>query len=569
MILVLINWIWIGITSFLIGFAALEGLGKVTGRQEWKSLELYILMGLSVLTVYAQVFSLFSGVGSGANIWLGAACLLVFVLLFKQIKRYIDKLISDVHTWYRLIPMLAIVGLVLYITAGKTYHYDTDLYHAQAIRWIEEYGVVKGLGNLHNRFAYNSSFLCLQALFSLKFAVNQSLHSLNGFFTTVILCYGVLTLSFWKKERCKISDFFKIGLFMYFNYLETSLVVSSPGTDILTLCMVLYLSAKWAELLERHEKDPSEYGILCLLAVWTVTVKLSAGLLILLTIYPAVLLIRQKKGKQIALFLTAGVIFVFPFLIRNVLISGYLLYPYASLDLFSVDWKMAASVVADDSKEIMAWGRGMTRREDYSAPISVWFPKWYEGLSGILKGLFWGNIFCLIIFIIYLLGIFFKKKDEYGWGVLGTVCAAQLVMWLGTAPLIRYGMVYMLLLPAFFMGKVQRKLNCRILPWIICAGGIYCGISRMYQVADEFTDTYWKRPADYNWKEAVAYSWEGMEIYVPRGSDSIGYHYFPSTPGAARLESIELRTGELEDGFRLREEYRNLQFNSAGEVVNQ
>lgn len=163
--------------------------------------------------------------------------------------------------------------LTIYITAGRTYHYDTDLYHAQAIRWIEQYGVVKGLGNLHNRFAYNSAFFCLQALFSMKFITNQSLHSLNGFVTFLMLSYAVSTLSVWKKERLKVSDCYKIGIFVYFSYLENSLQISSPGSDLLTLCMVLYISAKWAELMEHKDKDPAKYGVLCLLAVWTVTIK--------------------------------------------------------------------------------------------------------------------------------------------------------------------------------------------------------------------------------------------------------------------------------------------------------
>ena len=45
-------------------------------------------------------------------------------------------------------------------------HYDTGLYHAQAIRWIEEYGVVPGLANLHSRFGYNSASFALSAFFS-------------------------------------------------------------------------------------------------------------------------------------------------------------------------------------------------------------------------------------------------------------------------------------------------------------------------------------------------------------------------------------------------------------------
>lgn len=70
-------------------------------------------------------------------------------------------------------------------------HYDSDLYHAQSIRWIEEYGVVPGLGNLHERFAYNSSFFALSALFSMKFLCGTSMHTMSGFF-----CVGVVHNSF-------------------------------------------------------------------------------------------------------------------------------------------------------------------------------------------------------------------------------------------------------------------------------------------------------------------------------------------------------------------------------------
>ena len=66
MVLIIISWLWIGIASFLLGFAAMQAIGKVTGEEETRckldSVEIYILMGLVCLTVYSQVFS-FSGRG--------------------------------------------------------------------------------------------------------------------------------------------------------------------------------------------------------------------------------------------------------------------------------------------------------------------------------------------------------------------------------------------------------------------------------------------------------------------------------------------------------------------------
>lgn len=566
MITVVLSWGWMGFTSFLLGFAAMEGIGKATGTEGWRSPESYILAGLLCLTVYAQLYSLFGGVGGGATLLLGGVCLLILALLRGRILSWLLFLRGEIRKRYLLcVLMLFLALLLIYITAGRTWHYDTDLYHAQTIRWIEDYGAVKGLGNLHNRFAYNSAFFCLQALFSLKFILNQSMHSLNGFIALVMLCYGLGTLSIWKKEGLKISDFYKIGLFLYFGYGENALLISSPGSDILTLCMVLYLSAKWAELAERQEKNPAEYGILCLLAVWTVTVKVSAGLLVFLTVYPAVLLVRQKKRKQIFLFLGTGLFIVLPFLIRNVIVSGYLLYPYSSIDLFDVDWKMAASVAADDSREIMAWARGMTGRAMYDAGFSVWFPKWFGELQGAVRWLFLANLVCLVPAAGYLTGILLKKKrDCCAEGLLLLVSVGQVVLWFVTAPLVRYGLVFLLLIPAFLLGLLWRKVKFSAVGWAVCAAGVCCGAFSLFRIADIFTEPNWKRAADYNWAEARAVSWENTVIYLPEGDDCIGYHFFPSTPNEPRLKAIEMRSEDLKDGFRLKEEYRGVKLDSGG-----
>ena len=51
--------------------------------------------------------------------------------------------------------LCVIIGLLVSrLIALSVGHLDTPLYHAQSIRWIEDYGAVKGLGNIHNRFAY-------------------------------------------------------------------------------------------------------------------------------------------------------------------------------------------------------------------------------------------------------------------------------------------------------------------------------------------------------------------------------------------------------------------------------
>ena len=50
----------------------------------------------------------------------------------------------------RYVIFIFVLMLLFSYGASRGYlHFDSGLYHAQAIRWIEEYGVVPGLANLH------------------------------------------------------------------------------------------------------------------------------------------------------------------------------------------------------------------------------------------------------------------------------------------------------------------------------------------------------------------------------------------------------------------------------------
>ena len=162
-------------------------------------------------------------------------------------------------------------------TTREPWHYDTGLYHAQAIRWIEEYGVVPGLGNLQMRFAYNSAFMSLQALFSLGWLVGQSLHSLNGFFCFAALTWALTTIRVRSTEERKAwqtSDWLKTAMVIYIVIARNS--ISSCGTDILSMLLLLYVGAKWCEAAEREEKSLNPWCFCCLLSVYALTVKLSA-----------------------------------------------------------------------------------------------------------------------------------------------------------------------------------------------------------------------------------------------------------------------------------------------------
>jgi hypothetical protein len=286
MVLIFLNWLYIFITVFLCGFAFSRFAGKLFAYRMENMLE-QMFFGIAVVTVYAQVFSLFGGVGAAANVLLSAACIFIAVVWRKEIRHLASEKLRNRTVLYKILTA-GIAMLWCYCTSRGYMHYDSDLYHAQSIRWIEEYGIVKGLGNIHVRFAYNSSVFALSALYSMRDAAGQSLHAVNGFIA-LLLSMEVFALfdrrRFWRADAWGLSDFARLGAFYYLTLIYRDIV--SPASDYCVMCIVFYIMIRWLSHLERGEKDAAPYSLLCVMGVYAITLKLTAGVILLLCIKPA------------------------------------------------------------------------------------------------------------------------------------------------------------------------------------------------------------------------------------------------------------------------------------------
>lgn len=74
-------------------------------------------------------------------------------------------------------------------------------------------------------------------------------------------------------------------------------------------------------------------------------------------------------------------------------------------------------------------------------------------------------------------------------------------------------------------------------------------------------------PVDYLMRESSTYQIGDVIIYIPTSSDQPGYYNFPGTTNPERAQIVELRTGRLEDGFRLKEELKGAILENSGRVL--
>lgn len=564
MLTVLLSWVPVFVASYLFGYIIIHAFYSKK-NEILQSIDVYIVCGLIFINVYAQIFSLFHRVSLmacvvlfilGGVFWvMYAICKKgrIFTELWKQWKRI---------SFFKLMIGVAIVLVIASWTVHGVAHIDTPLYHMQAVFWVERYGVIPGLGNLHNRFAYNSAFVPLQALFSFRWLVGQSLHTVNGYICCVSVIYAVFTSSIWKRGSLKLSDLFKFVIILY--VFQFAIVISSPSTDTLAMILALYIAAKWSELLE-HKAGIEGYAFLCEVAVYAITVKLSAAFMMVLAIYPAIQLIKYKKWKSIVGHLGAGVAILIPWIIRNIIISGYLLYPYFELDLFRVDWKMPRSILEYDRQEIIAYGRGQQNVEVATWPIQKWFPDWFiDGGRQLL--ILCGLIACVILIIWLFCNLI---KTEITITTLVMCVVLNVFGWLFSAPLLRYGIVYLYMpicvVISLFLKKMKRNQHVgKCIVMVICCILPISNAPAMIGNWERNSDFYLKQ-IDYRWYETKRIELsENISIWVPVEGVNSSVDVFPCVPYINMVDKIEPRGETLKDGFRVQEKYRYMRINEMG-----
>lgn len=567
MVFVLLNWIYIVTTSFLVGYAVCGMLSGVLGYRVREPVSI-VGVGLVTITVYAQAFSLFYKVGAAANLVLVLVCLVIALAARQQITVYIGRSWQDSGAVWKAVWAVSIV-VWCFCTSRGYMHYDSDLYHAQSIRWIEEYGVVKGLGNIHVRFAYNSSFFALSALYSMRFLGVRPLHTVNGLLA-LLLWTQVLPLFDIKKRggsRTLVADFARLGALYYLTVIYSDVV--APASDYAIMCTVFLIIIKWLALLARGEESAAPYALLCVACAFAVSLKLTAGLILILVAKPAAMLLgaldAKRKWREIGIYLLLGIVTVAPWLARTVILSGYLLYPFPALDVFSVDWKMDAATAARDAAEIKAYGRGLNNAELVNLPLSAWMPAWFQALPALGKLFILADIGCLLIFVVLVIrAVCRARRGEQTQGeyllVLGAVMASY-GFWQFSAPLLRYGYAYVLLVFMITIGilcdilikyfdKRQKKDMIEktavagvVLLWAFMA--VKMGTLVRYVCAAWHQTAYvWQQ--DYGKYELDCYEVKGVRFYYPIQGDRTGYEHFPSLP---RQTEIYFRGESIDEGF--------------------
>ncbi len=442
-------------------------------------------------------------------------------------------------------------------------NWDSGQYHYISIRWYEQFRIIPGLANVHGRLGFNPANFIISAAWSFTGIVGQPLYPLNGVLVLLFYVWLLKRILVPTPTFCNVVVF--ITAILLFRITLTN--ISSPSSDLLSGILLFYCGLKTYELLKAGKDSFGDYFPVLIISCFSVTAKLSAVPALLILPFVYFLILRKEKYFLVAVkcLLLAGII-ALPWLARNFLLSGYLLYPVPASNIFHADWVVPHNVIQLDYIYSKYGPRTITvdfvtmQHMNIVQLTGVWFRYMYAhsffslllALLAILSPLAW---------LAYPL---LKKKIPIKIFLLWSIYYLAVWLWFINSPEHRFGLSYLILaivLPVFECmpaAALKQRIYLAAVSAAMCFFCLYYPISvlkrdGLYHFS--LGDCWLKPPRDYQYfKNNDIHTFpfvnlkNGVKLYLPDDR-----HDCLNADGPCmgwRYGEIEMRGNKIEDGFR-------------------
>jgi hypothetical protein len=359
---------------------------------------------------------------------------------------------------------LAILGMSAALNSTRTVEaYDTGLYHYQFVRWLSQYGTVRGFAVLEERFGFTSSWFALAAPFDFGPFQGRVAGLTGG--VAIFLCFLHLALAACRVlyRRANRADWFLVGGYVLIIPIciawafEVSLSQDLPVWVLTVLTGWLMLVVGNRESDRKSDAVSDNRAILPLLvAAGALPIKLSAAPMVLVA---GIFYWMNSSTKWVKRsVLAAGAMLIsLPMFVANVISSACPLYPNSFFCL-DVDWSVGKAAAQESAVGIKEWARwgGPTPP---GATAWNWILPWFSHLDKLF----------LILLCCLCLGGFVAARgwraDQSSLYVLALALVGNVFV-LVSAPNPRFGAGYLALCPALFLASVGTDLGALGQRWL-------------------------------------------------------------------------------------------------------
>lgn len=483
-------WLILGVTCWSLGFGILALFCQHQSFRLGDRSILAIWIGIVVHAVLLLAVSLFVPLkpltGLGVMVFPAA-----FMLLRSPIRAELFKLIQSVRSPLVLIGFSISLWFLAAFMATQVTWLDTGLYHYSAIRWLREFGTVPGLVLLDEQLGFTSSWFALAAPLNPAIFEGRVSAVTNGFVMLLVMVHCAISIRQYLTPSRQLSDgfivFFSIltvPLILVTRLLSTVLISPSPDIPIVfligvTTWSILLISQADEMAASVQEKSWVSGLIPIILSAGTVSLKLIAIPLVPVSILFYALFHRFSFGRLLTGILMAIGLLI-PFMANGILTSSCPLYPSTVLCL-DLPWSPQAEEVRSIAEETHGWSTWFGSPPEGANPVFWLFWKWLTsiGSSSLIVLL----ILLSITSLVYILWVLKKQAQrthstpEFASSVneIPAISAKQSTQWMGflcliglsilgtifimlKAPLLRFGIGYFVLLPAFALAFVMGSI---------------------------------------------------------------------------------------------------------------
>jgi hypothetical protein len=192
MLILILGWIYISLISLAWGNILLNTVyrGLISSQEDLEiDLSIIFLVGISAIGCIAMYISLFIPIDWKVQIFFFATSLSYFILprTRKQASAQILRLARS-FTLPGLIFLVLCIFLILLINSYAIIHPDTLAYHAQAVRWIEDYSATPGIAHLRRELGFQSVWFILEAVFAFNTSGTHMVFYTGG----ALLCWFLI-----------------------------------------------------------------------------------------------------------------------------------------------------------------------------------------------------------------------------------------------------------------------------------------------------------------------------------------------------------------------------------------
>lgn len=525
----------------------------------------YLITGVIVLTLITQLIIVFFPATFLYRYILLLLAVIAIITTRKRIIPFISFLTGEFKKFSIPVKTVLVATwfLILMLNAGPVMMDDTDSYHIQMVKWVQEYGTVPGIVNLHGRFGFNTSWFSSIALFGFEWKGHNFFTGLNGvlslWFVTYLLSVADKSL---KKENNESYFALTVPYFIIFLIALVSWPIirgnpSNSNYDFISLLVVFVLLSE--TLRTSTNKNSTLVPEWIIWPAFLFTIRIINFPFLMLSVFAFFVLLKQKDWRKIFLYTFCCLLLILPFLIRNIIISGYPLYPAMYFNWFAVDWKADNEKTIELLRFIKYYNRVETGIQDLGITESLIFPDW---IIAWFKYMYTYN---KILFIPGMTGIllspFLLRRQllsSISTWLMISVIMLQVIVWFFSAPDPRfiYGslfagiLILMLLLKNLSTNIYFTKFSKYL--FFATASGIMCFSLNKMVNSDQYRN--WLLPSSLPVPPVKNITIDNVQLHIPEKilNNWNPRCYATDLPCLYEIDPrLKLRGKEIADGFKL------------------